>query len=97
MMELYLNTEEQEKRQIGFTHCEDESCGFLLEFKHPNSTFYFCKEHGTGFNIDLSTVPEAGVECAIHGKMEKYDLVKGDNVCPRCERSTLAILSVGRD
>ncbi len=95
--ELYLNTKEQEKRRIVFTHCEDEKCGFLVEFKYPNSTFFFCKEHGTGINLDLDTVPVAGVECEFHGKMERYDLLKDDNVCPRCEETTLAILSVGRN
>lgn len=97
MAELYLNAEEQKTRKIAFTHCEDDSCGFIVEFKHPNSTFYFCKEHGTGFNIDLNGVSAAGVECELHGKMERYDLEKDDNVCPRCEQTTLAIVSVGRD
>jgi len=94
--ELYLDAEQQKKRRIAMVHCEDEGCGFGLEFKHPNCTFYFCKEHGTGFNIDLATVSAAGVECEVHGKMERYDLGKEDNVCPRCEKNTLAILSVGR-
>lgn len=96
MTELYLNFEEQKKRRIVFTHCEDETCGFLVEFKHPNCTFYFCREHGAGFNIDLDTVSSAGVECKLHGKMEKYDLLNGDNICPRCEKTPLAIISVGR-
>mgnify|MGYP001598523282 CR=1 FL=1 len=95
--ELYLNAKEQENRRIAFTHCEDEEgCGFLVEFKHPNSTFFFCKEHGTGINLDLNTVSAGGAECELHGKMERYDLLKDDNVCPRCEKTTLAILSVGR-
>ena len=93
---LYLDAEQQKKRRITMVHCEDEECGFGLEFKHPNCTFYFCKEHGTGFNLDLATVSAAGVECELHGKMERYDLLTEDNVCPRCERSTLAVLSVGR-
>lgn len=96
MEELYLNQQEQRDRRISFTHCEDEECGFLVEFKHPNSTFFFCKEHGTGINLDLNTVSAAGAICELHGKMERYDLVKDDNVCPRCEKTTLAILSVGR-
>lgn len=93
---FYLNEEEQKTRRIVFVHCEDETCGFLVEFKHPNSSFFFCEEHGTGINLDLETVPRAGVKCELHGKMERYDLMKDDNVCPRCEGSTLAILSVGR-
>lgn len=93
--EIYLNQEEQEKRRIAFTHCED-NCGFLVEFKHPNSTFFFCKEHGTGINLDLNTVSAEGVVCELHGQMERYDLLKDDNVCPRCEKTTLAVLSVGR-
>jgi len=97
MEELYLNEKEQEKRRIAFTHCEDEEgCGFLVEFKHPNSTFFFCKEHGTGVNLDLNVVSAAGAVCEPHGKMERYDLLKDGNVCPRCEKTTLAILSVGR-
>ena len=97
MTELYLNAEEQKTRRIVFANCEDETCGFVVEFKHPNSTFFFCKEHGTGLNLDLNTVMSAGVECEQHGKMERYDLVKDDNVCPRCEQTTLAVLSAGRD
>ena len=93
--ELYLNGEEQQTRRIVFIHCEDH-CGLIVEFKHPNSTFFLCKEHGTGINLDLNAVPAAGVNCELHGKMERYDLVKDDNVCPRCEKTTLAILSVGR-
>lgn len=93
---LYLNAEQQEKRRIVFVNCEDETCGFIVEFKHPNCTFFFCKEHGTGINIDLSTVSDAGVVCELHGKMERYDLLKDDNVCPRCEKNTLAVLSAGR-
>lgn len=95
--ELYLNPTEQAIRRIAFTHCEDEGCGFLVEFKYPNSTFFFCKEHGTGINLDIETVPDAGVVCELHGKMERYDLLKDENVCPRCEKTTLAILSVGRN
>jgi len=95
--EFYLNQTEQENRRIAFTHCEDEGCRFLVEFKHPNCTFFFCKEHGTGINLDLNAVPAAGVKCELHGKMERYDLLKEDNICPRCEKTTLAILSVGRD
>ena len=94
--ELYLNTEEQEKRKIVLVNCEDDACGFVVEFKHPNCTFFFCKEHGTGINVDLSNVSDAGVVCELHGKMEQYDVVKDDNVCPRCEKSTLAVLSAGR-
>ena len=94
--ELYLDAEQQKKRRIAMVHCEDEGCGFGLEFKHPNCTFYFCKEHGTGFNLDLATVSAAGVECELHGKMKRYDLLTEDNVCPRCEKNTLAVLSVGR-
>lgn len=94
--ELYLNAEQQEKRRIVFVNCEDDTCGFVVEFKHPNCTFFFCKEHGTGINIDLSNVSDAGVVCELHGKMERYDVVKDDNVCPRCEKSTLAVLSAGR-
>ncbi len=92
---LYLNADEQKLRRILFAHCEDEQCGFVIQFNHPNSTFFFCKEHGTGFNLDLNVVPGAGVECGLHGKMERYDLTKGDNICPRCENSHLAILSDG--
>lgn len=95
--ELYLTTEEQQTRRIVFANCEDEEgCGFIIEFKHPNSTFFFCKEHGTGFNLDLNGVSTAGVSCELHGPMERYDLVKDDNVCPRCEKTTLAVLSAGR-
>lgn len=95
--ELYLNTDEQKIRRIAFAHCEDEEgCGFLVEFKHPNCTFFFCKDHGAAINLDLKDVPAAGVECPQHGAMERYDLVKDDNVCPKCESTTLAILSVPR-
>lgn len=94
--ELYLNAKEQENRRIAFIHCENH-CGLVLEFKYPNSTFFFCKGHGAAINLDLNGVPAAGVSCGLHGKMERYDLVKDDNVCPRCENTTLAIVSVGRD
>ena len=94
---LYLTAEDQRHRRIAFIHCEDEDgCGFGLEFKHPNCTFFFCKEHRWGTNLDLDSVPTAGVKCEIHGQMKRYDLLKEDNVCPICEKSTLAILSVGR-
>ena len=96
-MELYLNEEEQKVRKIAFLHCEDEeNCKFLVEFKYPNSTFYFCKGHGTGINVDLNVVPSVGIPCGQHGETERYDVLKDDNVCPRCEKSMLAILSVGR-
>ena len=98
MEELYLNGEEQKMRQIAMTHCEDqEGCGFLVEFKHPNSTFFFCKGHGMGVNLDLNGVPAAGADCPQHGSMERYDIIKDDNVCPKCEDNTLAILSTRRD
>ncbi len=97
MAELYLTSEEQKTRRIVMTHCEDESCGFGVEFKHPNSTFYFCKEHKRGVNFDLNNPPKEGTDCLSHGKTERYDLVKGDNVCPSCEKMTLAVLSVGRE
>lgn len=96
-MELYLDADEQKTRRIAFLHCEDESCGFLLEFQYPNSTFYYCKGHGNAINLDLNGVPNEGLVCELHGKMERYDVVKDDNICPRCEGSTLAILSVGRN
>lgn len=97
-MEFYLNEEEQKTRKIALTHCEDEDgCGFLVEFKHPNSTFFFCKEHGAGVNLNLNGVPAEGAMCPQHGAMERYDIVKDDNVCPKCEQTTLAILSVRRD
>lgn len=93
--ELYLTKEEQRQRKIVFVHCEDEGCGFLVEFRHPNSTFFFCKEHGTGINLDLSAITAAEVKCELHGQMERYDIVKNDNVCPRCQKGLLAILSTG--
>lgn len=96
MDELYLNGDEQQLRQILFAHCEDEQCGFGVKFNHPNSTFFFCKEHGMGFNLDLNAVPAAGVECKQHSKMDRYDLLKGDNICPYCNKAPLAILSDGR-
>ena len=96
IMELYLNPEDQKTRRIAFIHCEDGNCGFLVEFKHPNCTFFFCKEHKKGFNLDLNTVPAAGAECQLHGKMERYDLLRDDNVCPSCESWPLAVASVGR-
>lgn len=96
-MDLYLDEEQQKKRKIAFVNCEDEEgCKFFVEFKYPNCTFFFCKEHKMGFNIDLGTVSEAGVECKQHGKMERYNILTEDNVCPSCEKNTLAILSVGR-
>lgn len=50
-----------------------------------------------GINLDLNGVPTEGAACPQHGKMERYDIVKDDNVCPKCEKTTLAILSAGRD
>ena len=95
-MEPYLDQEQQKTRRIALLQCEDENCGFFVQFDYPNCTFFFCKEHRLGFNIDLNTVSNAGVDCKQHGKMERYDLLKDDNVCPACQEATLAILSVGR-
>ncbi len=92
--DLYLDEEQQKTRRIVFAQCEDEGgCGFFVEFKYSNCTFFFCKEHKMGFNLDLATIPKAGVECKQHGKMERYNILSEDNVCPSCERNTLAILS----
>lgn len=94
-MRPYLDEEQQKTRRIALIQCEDEEgCGFFVEFEHPNCTLFFCKEHKMGFNVDLATVSEAGVECKQHGKMERYDILLEDNVCPSCEKKTLAILSV---
>jgi predicted nucleic acid binding AN1-type Zn finger protein len=95
-MKLYLDSKDLEHRRIAFIHCEDEKCGFLVEFKYPNCTFYFCKQHRAGFNLDLNTVSEAGVVCEVHGTMERYDLLADDNVCPACGNAMLAIVSVGK-
>lgn len=97
-VEFYLNSEELKKRRIVYVACEvDEGgCGFIVEFKYPNCTFFFCKEHKMGFNLDLTNVFEAGVECKQHGMMERYNVLKEDNVCPRCEKRTLSILSAPR-
>ena len=95
--DLYFDEETQKVRKIVFVACEDEEkCKFLVEFGYPNCTFFFCKEHKMGFNIDLDTVSEAGVECKQHGKMERYDVWSEDNLCPSCRNQTLAILSVPR-
>lgn len=95
--DLYFDEETQKVRRIVCVGCEDEEqCRFGVEFSYPNCTFFFCKEHKMGFNIDLATVSEAGVECKQHGKMERYNILSEDNVCPSCEKNTLAILSVGR-
>ncbi|MCE9517398.1 HD domain-containing protein [Candidatus Nomurabacteria bacterium] len=95
-VEFYLSPEVLKIRRIVYVACEDEEgCGFLVEFKFPNCTFFFCKEHRMGFNIDLNTVNDAGVVCELHGKMEQYNVLTEDNVCPRCEKNTLAILSAG--
>jgi len=95
--DLYFDEETQKVRKIVFVSCEDEEgCKFLVEFSYPNCTFFFCKEHKMGFNLDLSTVPKEGVECKQHGKMERYDVWSEDNLCPSCRNNTLAILSVGR-
>ncbi|PIR83678.1 hypothetical protein COU18_03300 [Candidatus Kaiserbacteria bacterium CG10_big_fil_rev_8_21_14_0_10_51_14] len=96
-LEPYWDEEELTKMRVAFVHCEnEEGCGFFVEFKHPNCTFFFCKEHKIGLNFDLSTISEAGVVCEQHGKMGRYGILTEDNVCPICENSTLAIVSVGR-
>lgn len=94
---LYFNEEQQKERKIVFVQCEEEEggCGFIVEFKYPNCTFFFCKEHKMGFNIDLNTVTDA--ECKQHGKMERYNVLVEDNVCPVCEKNILAILSTGNN
>ncbi len=94
-MPLYLTDEQQKIRRIVFVQCQDENCGFLVEFKHHNCAFFFCKEHSMGFNIDLSTVSSAGVECKQHGNMERYDVLESDNICPKCRKEILAVLSAG--
>jgi len=95
-MNLYFDQEEQRKRRIAFLHCEDDTCGFLLEFSYPNCTFFFCKEDRKAVSVDLNAVGATGLGCSQHGKMERYDVLKEDNICPSCEKSTLAILSVPR-
>ncbi len=93
-VEFYLNSEELKERRIVYVACEDEeNCGFIVEFKFPNCTFFFCKEHKMGFNIDLNTVTDDGVLCKQHNEMERYNVLTEDNVCPVCEKNTLAILS----
>ena len=37
------------KRKMLFVECD--SCGFGVEFKYDNETFFFCKEHKFGVNI----------------------------------------------
>lgn len=96
-MKPYLDEKDLETRRIAFIHCEDEeSCKFLVEFKYANCTFFYCKGHNKGVNVDLATVTDEGIVCPQHGKTERYDLLMEDNVCPSCESSTLAIVSVGK-
>lgn len=39
--DLYFDEEMQKTRRIAFINCEDEEkCGFVVEFKHPNCTFF---------------------------------------------------------
>ncbi len=94
--ELYLNKEQQEYRRIALIHCEDEECGFGLEFTYPNCTYFYCPGHNKAINIDLESEDPNKVGCKVHGKSERYDLILGDNICPRCKECTLAILSVPR-
>lgn len=96
LLQPYLTTEELKTRHIALVHCEDEGCGFFVEFKYPNCTFFYCKLHKIGFNVDLNTASEAGVACEQHGKMERYDLLSEDNVCPICKNTIMAIMSVGQ-
>ncbi|MCX6747380.1 MAG: hypothetical protein NTW98_00295, partial [Candidatus Nomurabacteria bacterium] len=92
--DFYLTSEELKERRIVYVACEDEeNCGFLVEFKYPNCTFFFCKEHKMGFNIDLNTVTEDGVLCKQHGEMERYNVLTEDNVCPSCNKYTMSVLS----
>lgn len=92
----YLTSDQLKERRIVYVACEDEeNCGFIVEFKFPNCTFFYCKEHKMGFNIDLDTVNDAGVDCKQHGKMERYNVLTEDNVCPACNKNTMAVLSAG--
>ncbi len=77
-------------------HCEnnDKGCPLVVEFKHPNNTFYYCKADGIAVNLD-DKAAAAGVVCKQHGPMSRYILLKDDNVCPICQDTTLAILSAG--
>ncbi|MDQ5950025.1 MAG: hypothetical protein QG669_545 [Patescibacteria group bacterium] len=92
--DFYLTSEELKEKHIVYVACEDEeNCGFLVEFKYPNCTFFFCKEDKMGFNIDLNTVAEDGVLCKQHGEMERYNVLIEDNVCPSCNKYTMSVLS----
>jgi hypothetical protein len=94
-MEPYLTADEQKTRRIAFIHCQDEeNCGFVVEFKYPNCTFFYCDDRKLGANVDLTTMPAAGYKCGEHGDAERYDLLKEDNICPSCEKHVLAIVSV---
>ena len=96
-VEPYFSEEELRVSKIAFVSCEaEENCGFYVEFKYPNCTFFYCKKCRKGVNADLERAVRAPT-CIKHGDMERYNLLSEDNVCPSCENSTLAILSLGRE
>jgi hypothetical protein len=73
------------KRKILFIECENEKCGFGVEFKHENETFFFCKDCKFGVNVSSDQLDDLNHMCgSCKKKMERYDLYDEDNVCPIC-------------
>lgn len=72
-------------RKILFVECESENCGFGVEFKNRNETFFFCKNCKFGVNPPDAQLSNFDHICGGCKKnMEKYDLYDEDNVCPIC-------------
>ena len=72
-------------RKILFVECENDGCGFGVEFKHLNETFFFCKDCKSGVNTPNEQLKNFDHICGgCKNLMEKYELNDEDNVCPIC-------------
>lgn len=72
-------------RKILFVECDNEDCGFGVEFEHPNEVFFFCKKCKSGTNVPNEQLNNFDHICGCCRElMEKYELYDEDNVCPIC-------------
>ncbi len=83
------------KRKMLFVECD--SCGFGVEFNYGNETFFFCKEHKFGVNVENLSIRQICGPCSRDPErqgmadMERYDLYEEDNLCPICGNDVLAL------
>ena len=79
-------------RKILFVECENEACGFGVEFTYLNEVYFLCKQCKSGVNVPNNQLENFDHICGgCTHLMEKYKLYEEDNVCPICHD----MLSVG--